>query len=141
MVHMLKEVHETVRGQMGPCGIRCGDCSLGNGTVSGTAKKLEEYLKSYSIASWAPLLPSGTDIDFSKLERGLEWLQANVGCLGCERGGGPPDCAIRACSKEKGYRLCSECPDLERCTKFNWLGDSAKSLKERLIRSKQKTNK
>lgn len=135
---MLKEAFEIVKSQIGPCGITCATCDLGNGTVAETAQKLREYLKMYGVQSWAPTVPGGTDLDFSGLEKALNWVQTYTRCLGCEQGGGPPDCTIRTCSREKGYELCSECTDLEGCEKFSWLGDP-EPLKERLRRSKGKT--
>jgi len=140
LISMLKEAFEGVKDQMGPCGITCATCSLGNGTVAETAQKLQEYLKMYGVPSWAPAVPGGADVDFDRLDKALNWVLTYTRCLGCEQGGGPPDCAIRTCSREKGYELCSECPDLEGCDKFDWLGDP-KSLKDRLRRSKGKSKK
>jgi len=58
---------------------------------------------------------------------------------GCEKEGGPPDCAIRVCAKEKGYELCNECDELVERAKFDWLGDYSKVLKGKLIDYKGKT--
>jgi len=107
-----------VKDQMGPCGITCATCDLGNGTVAEIASKLKQYLQMYGISTWAPQLPSGSYIDFSKLDKSLSWVHTSARCFGCEQGA-PPDCAIRKCSKERGYDLCSRCPDLEGCTKFD----------------------
>jgi hypothetical protein len=41
----------------------------------------------------------------------LEGLYANGGCPGCRAGGGYPECKIRACARERGLELCSQCPD------------------------------
>ena len=60
-------------------------------------------------------------------------------CAGCEKGGGPPDCAIRLCAKEKGFSLCNECGELESCTKFDWLGEYSKTLKGKLEGFRGKT--
>ncbi|MFB0543329.1 MAG: DUF3795 domain-containing protein [Candidatus Bathyarchaeia archaeon] len=133
---MLKEAFERVKDQMGPCGITCVTCKGGNGIIAGAAKKLQGLLQESGIPSIAPTLPGGSEIDFDNLERALTWVQTYTLCPGCEQGGGPPDCAIRICSKERGYVLCSECPDLEGCDKFDWLGDYAEPLKEKLKVSK-----
>lgn len=137
---MLKEAFEIVKDQMGPCSITCATCNLGNGTVAETAQKLQGYLKFYEVPSWAPMEPGGADIEFDRLDKALNWLQTYIRCSGCEQGGGPPDCAIRTCSRERGYDLCSECPDLEGCDKFDWLGDP-ESLKERLGRNKGRSKR
>lgn len=118
---MLKEAFDKVKDQMGPCGIVCGTCDLGNGTVAESALKLQEYLKMYGVASWAPAVPEGKDVDFERLDKALNWVQTYTRCFGCQQGGGPPDCAIRNCSKDRGYELCSECPDIDGCKNFDWL--------------------
>lgn len=135
---MLKEAFEAVKDQMGPCGISCALCDLGNGTVAETAMKLKEHLDLYEVPSWAPLVPGGTELDFDHLKKSLDWMNTYLRCLGCEQGGGPPDCIIRTCAKEKGFTLCTECYELEECEKFDWLGESIKeNLKNSIGRSKQ----
>lgn len=135
---MSQETFEAVKNQMGPCGISCALCNLGNGTVAETAKKLKEYLGFYEVPSWAATAPGGSEIDFDDLNKNLDWMNTYLSCLGCERGGGPPDCVIRTCAKEKGLVLCSECSELEGCGKFDWLGESVKeNLKNSMGKSKQ----
>jgi len=137
---MWREAFDRVKNQMGPCSIACASCEGGNGTIGEAAWRLQDTIKRTGIASIAPMLPGGAEVDFSQLDKTLNWLQANTNCPGCEQGGGPPDCAIRSCSKEKGYELCSECSDLDECDKFNFLGNPEafkKKLKESKGRSKR----
>ncbi len=138
---MIREAFEAVRDQMGPCGIACGLCDLGNGKVAGSAGRVRDYLRNYGVSQWASLLPGGAEIDFDQLSKSLEWVSTSVGCLGCEKGGGPPDCTIRKCAKEKGFDVCSGCPDLEGCDKFGWLGDYGGTLKGKLSDSKGRTKR
>ena len=77
---MLKEAFEVVRDQMGPCGISCGLCNLGNGTIAGTAMKLKESLKFYAVPTWAPAVPGGSELNFDHLNRALDWISSNVVC-------------------------------------------------------------
>lgn len=133
---MLKEAFENVKDQIGPCGISCALCNLGNGTVAETASTLNDYLSFYEIPSWAPETPGGAELNFDNLRKTLGWMHTYARCFGCEQGGGPPDCAIRNCAKGKGFVLCSECPDLDSCDKFDWLGESAGVLKENLKKSR-----
>jgi len=135
---MLKEAFEQVKNQMGPCGNACATCNLGNGTIVETAMKLKKHLRTYGVSIWAPQVPGGSDINFDQLDKSLDWIHTYTKCFGCEQGGGPPDCAIRTCSKERGYDLCSQCPDLNGCTKFGWLGDYAYKLKNKLKEGKTK---
>ncbi|MFB0558686.1 MAG: DUF3795 domain-containing protein [Candidatus Bathyarchaeia archaeon] len=138
---MIEETFEAVKYQMGPCGIACGLCDLGNGTVAETAKKTADYLRNYGVSQWAPLVPGGSEIDFDLLFGSLDWVSTSVGCFGCEKGGGPPDCAIRICAKEKEHDICSGCPDLEGCGKFDWLGEYGGTLRGKLKGSKGKSKR
>lgn len=125
---------------MGPCGIACGTCDIGNGTLAETAAKLRGFIEYYEVPTWAKAIPGGDGIEFDALIRALEWMKGNLLCVGCEEGGGPPKCPIRECASKRGYELCSQCPDLDPCDKFNWLGDP-ESLKERLRRGRGKTKR
>jgi hypothetical protein len=136
---MQEEAFNTVKDQAGPCGITCGTCVLGNGTIAETAGKTKGYIAGYGIKEWAPLVPGGAEIDWAETEKALEWMTKYAGCQGCEKGGGPPSCAIRPCANEKGIQLCSQCSELDGCRKFDWLGDYAATLKETLNENKGKT--
>jgi hypothetical protein len=129
---MLTEDHAIVKDQVAPCGIRCGDCDLGNGSVSETATDLMRYVKRYDLPSWAHELPGGSDIDFKQFELNLAWVGKWLKCPGCLRGGGNPECPIRLCAKERDLSNCAQCDDLKVCTKFNWLGEKGESLKDKL---------
>lgn len=126
--------------QAGPCGILCSSCPLGSGMVAELAERTRQLIKEYKIPEWSPFAPEGKEIDWSMVDRGLGWMIKYTCCAGCESGGGPPDCAIRSCARERGYDLCSSCPDLDSCTKFDWLRDASALkaiLKENRGRSKE----
>ena len=129
---MTDDANQGIMGQMGPCGIACAACVLGNGTVAETAKKTKEYIQGYGVEEWAPQVPGGSEIDFEQFYRYLDWTATHTRCRGCENGGGPPDCTIRNCANDKGHQLCSECAELEGCDKFDWLKDYGKVLKTTL---------
>lgn len=131
---MLPEDYEIVKDQVAPCGLRCGECDLGNGSVAETALNLMEYIHTYDLTSWVHQLPGGDDIDLDRLDQNLMWVGRSLKCSGCLRGGGNPDCPIRLCSKEKGLSSCAQCADLEACTKFDWLGEHKEILKKRLAK-------
>ena len=128
-----------VKKQVAPCGITCGTCDLGSGTAANTAKKTLELINGIGIKDWSPMVLGGSELDWPATEKTLEWMTKYAYCAGCEKGGGPPDCAIRLCAKEKGYSLCNECDELEGCTKFDWLGDYSKTLKGKLEGYRGKT--
>lgn len=97
--------------------------------VAELAGRTKQFIKDYKIPEWSPNFPEGDGIDWATVDRALEWMVKYTCCAGCENGGGPPDCAIRSCAREKGYELCSSCDDLESCTKFDWLGDAGPQMK------------
>jgi hypothetical protein len=131
---MLNENYAIVKDQVAPCGLRCGECNLGNGSVAETAINLKKYIQTYGLPSWAHELPGGVNIDFKLLDQNLIWLASFLKCPGCIRGGGNPDCPIRLCSKEKGLSSCAQCDDLKACSKFNWLGEKCEMLKSKLAK-------
>ncbi|MEE9509476.1 MAG: DUF3795 domain-containing protein [Candidatus Bathyarchaeia archaeon] len=133
---MKEEAYNNVKDQAGPCGITCGTCVLGNGTIAETAEKTKEHITGYGIKEWAPMVPGGKDINWIETEKTMDWMSQYATCAGCEKGGGPPDCGIRSCATEKGFQLCNECSELADCNKFDWLQDYAKTLKTNLNESK-----
>jgi hypothetical protein len=128
-----------VKDQVGPCGITCGTCFLGNGSVAKSAKTTFDYINMIGIKEWAPMVLGGSDLDWEDTEKALNWMTNYAFCEGCEKGGGPPNCAIRICAKSKEFELCNECDELGNCTKFDWLGEGAASLKQNLKENKGKT--
>jgi hypothetical protein len=104
---------------------------MGSGEFPQKARDLRKFVKDFAVAEWAGLLPGGSEIDFGNLDRALAWIGENTACPGCKDGGGPPDCWIRKCARERGLDDCVKCPDLEPCEKFDWLGPT---IKEALLR-------
>jgi hypothetical protein len=138
---MTKETPDKITDQAGPCGIICNSCPLGSGEIAETAGKMKQIIKDCEIPDWAPMVPEGEKIDWIAVIRGLDWMTEYTLCAGCEMDGGPPECPIRICAREKGYLLCSLCDELEPCTKFNWLKDHGARLKETLKENKDKSKK
>lgn len=136
---MTEEAPPKIADQAGPCGIICSSCPLGSGEIAETAGKTKEFINDCKIPEWAPMVPEGEDIDWTAVIRGLDWMTKYALCAGCEMDGGPPECPIRTCAREKGYPLCSLCDELEPCTKFDWLKDNGTKLKEMLKKNKGKS--
>jgi hypothetical protein len=128
-----------VKNQVGPCGITCGTCFLGNGSVANSAKTTIDYINMIGIKEWAPLVPEGKGLNWDETEKTLNWMTKYAYCTGCEKGGGPPDCAIRMCANEKGYELCNMCNELDDCSKFDWLSEGFTSIKQKLKENKGKS--
>jgi hypothetical protein len=132
---------ESIEDQCGPCGIFCSACPLGSGTVAESAKRTKQFIMDCKIPEWSPFVPEGGGIDWAQVDRGLDWMTRYACCAGCERGGGPPDCTIRICAREKGYELCSSCTDLDSCTKFDWLKDQGSQMRDALRENRGRSKK
>lgn len=101
---------ENVENQIGFCGIWCGSCVVGNGTLRELTKRYEEMLSAYGLEAWGP-----EDLDYQGFSKGLASIEAMPLCSGCLKGGGKEDCEIRACATGKGLEDCSECPQPADC--------------------------
>jgi hypothetical protein len=133
----MNEESKKIGTQVGPCGIVCISCPLGSGTIAETAGRTREFIKDCKISEWAPMVSEeGGKIDWDQVVEGLEWMTKYAICAGCESGGGPPDCTIRICAREKGIELCSSCSELASCANFDWLKDHGEKLKETLKKSR-----
>lgn len=120
------------KNHAGPCGIVCSSCPLGSGIVAETASRTRKHIADCQIPMWSPFVPGGEAIDWTAVDKGLDWMEKYACCAGCEGGGGPPDCTIRICAREREYELCNSCGDLDHCTRFQWLKEHGTELKQRL---------
>lgn len=91
--------------QVGHCGMLCGACPLGSGTAAKSAGQTKKHIADCQIPMWSPFVPGGESIDWAAVDQGLEWMQRYACCAGCKNGGGPPDCSIRICAREKGKEM------------------------------------
>ncbi|OPY53332.1 MAG: hypothetical protein A4E49_01439 [Methanosaeta sp. PtaU1.Bin112] len=132
----MSQAQDRIKDQAGPCGIICVSCPLGSGAVAESAGQTRKHISDCKIPMWSPFVPGGEIIDWTAVDRGLDWMEKYAVCAGCGNGGGPPDCTIRICARERGYELCSFCPDLDGCAKFEWLQEHGIQLKEMLKESR-----
>ena len=101
---------ENVRDQIGYCGIWCGSCAVGNGTLQELPRRFEEIIKGYGLEAWV-----SKDFDFKEFSKGLVSIQATPICPGCRKGGGATGCEMKACASERGLNDCLECGLPETC--------------------------
>lgn len=113
---MTVEPFEKVKDQIGFCGIWCGSCAGGNGVTIELTKKYEKIIKKGNLEKWAP-----KDFDFKEFMKGLSSMQKISLCPGCLKGGGNPNCEIRACALKKNVTNCSQCDQLMTCKHFEEL--------------------
>ncbi|MEW5900937.1 MAG: DUF3795 domain-containing protein, partial [Acidobacteriota bacterium] len=101
---------DAVKDQIGFCGIWCGSCIVGNGTLRKLTKKYEDLIKNYDLESWAPKA-----FDFKEFLKGLGVIRKTPLCPGCKKGGGWEECPIRVCASRKNLAECVECPHPAAC--------------------------
>jgi hypothetical protein len=102
--------YNRVKDQIGYCGIWCGSCVVGNGTLQQLTTGYEDVIKNYDLENWAP----GT-FDFKEFLKGLAAIKATPLCAGCRKGGGWEACPMRGCVAKKGIADCAECDDQAVC--------------------------
>jgi hypothetical protein len=101
---------EDVKNQISYCGIWCGSCVVGNGALRELTRRYEEIVENYGLDGWAP-----DDLDYKEFSRGLSSIQSMPLCEGCLKGGGNPDCQMRACAVSRGLTDCNDCDQPEAC--------------------------
>jgi len=95
---------ENVKGQLGYCGLWCGSCLVGNGTLNSLAARCGKVMKDYGVGEWGP-----KEVDYDNLLRGLEAFRSTEPCSGCLKGGGRTNCEIRACAVKNDLKGCVDC--------------------------------
>jgi hypothetical protein len=101
---------ENVKRQVGCCGIWCGSCIVGNGTLQELARRYEHLVRAYGLDDWGP-----QDYDFDQFVAGLESMRSMPLCPGCWMGGGRENCELRACASSKGLNGCNQCRETATC--------------------------
>jgi hypothetical protein len=101
---------EKVKDQIGFCGIWCGSCVVGNGTLQELTKRYETLLKAYDLEKWAP-----KDFDYKEFAKGLASIQGIPLCPGCLKGGGRDGCEMRTCASGRGLEECIACQEFDSC--------------------------
>lgn len=131
---------ESIVNQIGFCGIYCGNCDMGNGSIVNTAKNLEKFAKDYEFEKWYQMIPVGESekFDFQEFKKGMKWFMKYSLCPGCQMGGGPPECKVKICAKEKGFEICSECDLMNSCKKINWVEENYSKVRKTLNEIKKK---
>ena len=104
------DAFEKVRAQIGACGIWCGSCIVGNGTLRELSARYGQMLADYGLEEWGP-----QDFNYEELQKGLASMQHVPLCPGCRQGGGRQDCEIRACAAKRQVEFCGECVAAADC--------------------------
>jgi len=104
------EAFENVKNQIGFCGIWCGSCTVGNGTLSALATGLEELVSSYGLKEWAE------GFDHREVSRSLAAVRRASSCAGCRKGGGRENCELGTCATHERLPGCTACGKRGRCS-------------------------
>ena len=106
---------------VGYCSLYCNACGIRQGKIKSAVGNLRDIIAAYGfdkimpeLSKWEPSFEHYNQ--FSQVMDGL--VNMFGGCPGCFQGGGDPNCKIRSCVKQKGYRTCAECSEAETCEKL-----------------------
>ena len=100
------------------CGLYCPACGIHQGKVAEAVDGLQKLIHSYGfdkqMGGLSTVEPAFANYD--KFNGVMEAIKRFFGrCDNCRRGGGPPDCKIRNCASDRGYSLCTDCSDMDKC--------------------------
>jgi len=101
---------ENVKNQIGYCGLWCGSCIVGNGTLKELTKKYEGLVRGYGVNEWG-----AKDFDSKEFMKGLASVQNLPICPGCLKGSGNDECKMRPCASQKKISDCNECNEQTTC--------------------------
>jgi hypothetical protein len=106
---------------VGYCGLFCDACRIRQGKVKEAVNNLRAIIASYGFDNIMPELanwePSFKHYDgFKQVMDGLVKMFGY--CAGCFENGGDPNCKVRLCARQKGYRTCTECGEAQSCQKI-----------------------
>jgi len=88
------------------CGLYCGLCAHRN-RIPGQAHQLQKSLHEEGFDNWYKYTEMKDT--FPPFWQFLQKL-VDLDCT-CRTGGGPPDCKIRQCAKEKSIEICTQCEE------------------------------
>ena len=89
------------------CGLYCGLCAHRN-RIPQQARQLQKSIHEEGFDNWYQYIPEMKDT-FPPFWQFLQKL-VDLDCT-CRTGGGPPDCKIRQCAKEKSIEICTQCEE------------------------------
>ena len=103
---------------VGYCGLYCNACGIRQEKIKTAVSNLHDIITYYGfdkimpeLANWEPSFKLYSE--FNQVMNGLVKMFGD--CPGCLQGGGDPNCKVRTCTKQKGYRTCAECNEAETC--------------------------
>jgi len=107
-----RKAFENVKGQVGYCGLWCGSCIVGNGTLRELTERYRGLIKGHGVEDWGL---AGHGMDGNACGNALIAIENLAICPGCLKGGGNDECAMRPCAREKKATDCIECREKATC--------------------------
>jgi hypothetical protein len=104
------EPFDVVKHQISYCGLWCGSCVVGNGTLKELTTRYEHIVKGYGVAAWG-----AKDFDGKEFLNGLVSIRELRTCRGCLNGDGNLECKIRPCAMNRKIPGCNECNESNTC--------------------------
>lgn len=101
---------ENVKSQVSFCGLWCGSCMVGNGTLRELAKRCGHIVGGYGVDEWG-----ARDFDGKEFMKGFASIQSLPVCQGCLKGGGNGECKVRPCASKRKVSDCIECGEMKTC--------------------------
>jgi len=127
-------------GLVGYCGLYCNACGIRQQKMKTAVNNLRRIIAAYGfdkimpeLAKWEPSFKHYKEFD--QVMDGLVKLFGE--CPRCLQDGGDPNCKMRLCAKQKGYRTCAECAEAETCEKLASLRKGYKGLTKALQNIRQ----
>jgi len=105
------------------CGLYCGLCAH-RIRIPQQASQLQKSLHEEGFDNWYQYVPDLKDT-FPPFWQFLQKL-TEIDCT-CRTEGGPPECKIRQCAKQKGIEVCPRCKDYP-CTLIQSLAEHYPTL-------------
>ena len=123
---------------IGYCGMYCGDCPAYTQKMADLARDLRAEFRLYRIGRMADQMAKEPFFKEFKHYNSCYRLLGTIMKLRCTKlckgGGGPPDCKIRICAREKGFDGCWQCDDFTSCSNLEILKDNYGSANLRNLR-------
>ncbi len=102
------------------CGLYCGDCVFGKGTVPDLARDLRKELRDSRFEKVAEVIPF---MDLEAYQTAYEFMgqMVKMRCKGCRGGSRSKFCHIAQCAQKNELEGCWECEDFASCEKLEFL--------------------
>ncbi len=107
-------------GMTAYCGLYCGDCAFGQGTIPDLARDLRKELRAQRFEKVAEVIPF-MEADKYKDAYELLGILVKMRCKGCKTGSRSKFCHIAQCAVKNGLQGCWECGEFSSCTKLDFL--------------------